>query len=414
MDKHPDIEAYVIDAITNIRAAGGTINSVVIASFFRGIVQAKAPEQHRAYKLSRSWCRWWFAQKFPWTYKKGTTSGQKLPVDWEEQVAAMAQRVSSASAQYKIEHPCFIINWDQTAVLLMQASKYSYAPMKEKQVPIVGHDEKRQITAVVASTMGGDLLPLQLIFKGQDTNKRQQKAVPTLHEVDRKRCSGWHLTQTANHWSSLESMKDYVRLIIVPWMQAKGREMHITHPHCVLLLDCWSVHKSEEFRSWMKKAYPAYHLVFVPAGCTGKAQPADVILQRPFKAGIVNEFTRWMTTEIHLLVKGGAAPSDVKVDTGLPLLKPLLVRWTWSSWRSLKDRRDMIVQGWAKCGLDVSLLKSARQAEAMRFCLSKPEELLGEEVQAESAMEPESEGEDEDEEKADLDVAGAMTACLSN
>ena len=34
MDKHPDLEAYVIDAITNIRAAGGTVNSVVIASFF--------------------------------------------------------------------------------------------------------------------------------------------------------------------------------------------------------------------------------------------------------------------------------------------------------------------------------------------------------------------------------------------
>ena len=42
----------------------------------------------------------------------------------------------------------------------------------------MGLEEKRQITAVVASTLGGDLLPLQLIFKGQDHNKKQQKSVP--------------------------------------------------------------------------------------------------------------------------------------------------------------------------------------------------------------------------------------------
>jgi hypothetical protein len=50
------------------------------------------------------------------------------------------------------------------------------------------------------------------------------------------------------------------------------------------------------------------------------------------------------------------------------------------------------------------------------FWLSRPEELLGEEVQEEAAtgMQPESDEEDEDAEKADLDVAGAMTACLSD
>ena len=84
----------------------------------------------------------------------------------------------------------------------------------------------------------------------------------------------------------------------------------------------------------------------MPAGCTGKAQPADVILQRPFKAGIVNEFTRWMTMEIHLMVKGGARASEVRVNTGMPTLKPKLVTWTWASWANLRQRKEMIVKGW--------------------------------------------------------------------
>ena len=33
----------------------------------------------------------------------------------------------------------------------------------------------------------------------------------------------------------------------------------------------------------MAEGYPSYHLVFIPADCTRKAQPADVGLQRPFK-----------------------------------------------------------------------------------------------------------------------------------
>jgi hypothetical protein len=62
MSQYPEVEAYVIDAITGIRAAGGTVNSVVISSFFRGFLQFKAPELLKEYKLSRRLCRWWFVQ----------------------------------------------------------------------------------------------------------------------------------------------------------------------------------------------------------------------------------------------------------------------------------------------------------------------------------------------------------------
>jgi hypothetical protein len=172
-------------------------------------------------------------------------------LDWEEQCAGMVKRVSATAAQYNILHPCFIINWDQTGVLLMSANNSTYADTKLRQVPMIGQDEKRQITAVVTSTLDGDLLPLQLIFSGQDHNKKQQKSVPSLNEVTTRRTRGWHLTQTENQWSSLESMKDLVRHIIRPWVDQKGRELNVHVPHCVLLLDCWSVHTGKEFREWM-------------------------------------------------------------------------------------------------------------------------------------------------------------------
>ena len=36
-----------------------------------------------------------------------------------------------------------------------------------KRVELVGIDDKRQITAVFAGTMGGHFLPIQLIYKGK-------------------------------------------------------------------------------------------------------------------------------------------------------------------------------------------------------------------------------------------------------
>ena len=58
----------------------------------------------------------------------------------------------------------------------------------------------------------------------------------------------------------------------------------------------------------------------------------------------------------------------------------------------------------------MGVLEKARQMEAMRLCLSRPEEVLGDKVQAERA---DSEGKDGDEEKADVDVAHLLNAFLN-
>ena len=417
MSTHPLVEAYVTDAIINIRGGGGTVNSLIVRAFFRGYCRLKEPALLRKFKLSRRWCRWWLNQKFPhWTYKRGTTAGQKLPPDAKEQVEAMGKRVAAAAAKYNITHPCFIVNWDQTAVLLQQASPYTMADKKVKQVPVTGKEEKRQITAVVTSTLGGDLLPLQLIFKGQDKTQSQQKAVPELNELMKRRTVGWHLTQTSNHWSSLQSMKDYIKKIIDPWMREKRKELQLkAQPHAVLILDCWSVHTGEEFRSWIQSTYPHYHLVYVPAGCTGIAQPADVILQRPLKAGIVNAFSYWMATEIHLLIKNGAAPNEVKVGTGMVRLKPLLVEWVWASWRDLKDKTALIVKGWAKCGLG-EVLVERKQIEGLMFIADNQQraEEMGKEEQQPviSVEEDDSDVEDEADVGEEADAETTMNACL--
>ena len=57
----------------------------------------------------------------------------------------------------------------------------------------------------------------------------------------------------------------------------------------------------------MKENYPFIKLVFVPGGCTGNFQPADVVLQRPLKLVLCKrplkqvlckKFHGWLTNQM--------------------------------------------------------------------------------------------------------------------
>ena len=60
-----------------------------------------------------------------------------------------------------------ILNWDQTAVNYVPVSNWTMAKEGTHKVAITGVDDKRQITLVLAASMTGKLLPLQLVYLGK-------------------------------------------------------------------------------------------------------------------------------------------------------------------------------------------------------------------------------------------------------
>jgi hypothetical protein len=426
---YTDLECHLINIFVKRRDAGMVVNSNVAVPIMRAVISQRAPQVLERMKLSRRWVRQWLRSKCGFTFKKGTTSGQKLPADWEAQVETMIDRAAGVVMRHKIAHPSLVINWDQSAVMLVPASKYTYHHKKNKHVSITGQDDKRQITMVVGGTLEGDLLPFQLVFAGQEANRQQHKAVPALHADTALRIKkeGWHLTQTPNHWSSQQSMRDYVDVIITPWVSAKREQHKCPDSHVLLLFDCWSVHKSKEFLDWMKGQYPMYHVVFIPAGCTGKAQPADVVMQRPLKCEITNQFLQW-TTEIMMAQMGtnSDAIPNFEISTSMGTLKPKVVGWALEAWTKLRKRKEMIFKGWAKIGFD-GIFNKERQQEALlrlfmkRIDIEKDDsesEIEDDIASASDDVEVEAEEEDcdeenaieEDEEEINMDVS--ISACL--
>ncbi|QRV72117.1 DDE superfamily endonuclease [Ceratobasidium sp. AG-Ba] len=93
-------------------------------------------------------------------------------------------------------------------------------------------------------------------------------------------------------------MKEWVDECVVPYANRKCQELgRLPTQKAILILDCWSVHKGEEFLTWMKASHPLIILVFVPAGCTLVAQPCDTQINRILKHLIKSACVEYLSQE---------------------------------------------------------------------------------------------------------------------
>ena len=57
--------------------------------------------------------------------------------------------------------------WGQTGVNYIPVSLWTMQGEGAKKVEIIAKDDKRQITVVIAGSLKGDTLPLQIIYQGK-------------------------------------------------------------------------------------------------------------------------------------------------------------------------------------------------------------------------------------------------------
>jgi hypothetical protein len=271
-------------------------------------------------------------------------------------------------------------------------------------VAVIGAEDKRQITACLASSLYGDLLPLQLIFTG--TTTRCHPAATAASNA-----ASIHITHSANHWSSLETMQDWVKQVLLPYAESCISTFKLrSDSHIVLMLDVWSVHKGEPFRRFLRTHHPRVHLVYIPANCTSKLQVADVTLQRPFKSSIRRNFDLWAANMLRQQMAAGAVVG-LKEHFGMPVLKPLLLQWCVESWKELQQRKDIIAEGWYKCVVSLyDVHDPNKRVEAMREVSEQALDPVPEPEGEEFAADEEEQDEDEevacstDEERDVLDL----------
>lgn len=130
--------------------------------------------------------------------------------------------------------------------------------------------------------------------------------------------------------------------IIAPYFNRKKAELGLPDSQCSMwMIDFWSVHKSEEFRGWMKKHHSNIILSFIPANLTGLAQPLDVGIQRVLKQSMKRSAHKDIVDETTRHLESGKPAASFKLDTTLGTLRDRAVGWMVKAYEDI-NRKDLI------------------------------------------------------------------------
>ncbi|GJE94761.1 hypothetical protein PsYK624_109330 [Phanerochaete sordida] len=155
-----------------------------------------------------------------------------------------------------------------------------------------------------------------------------------------------------SHFSTLKTMKEWMENVYVPYRDTVVREEGLpADQKSILFLDCYPVHLSEDFRTYIRSQHPNVFLVYVPAGCTGIFQPADVGLQRVIKHQLKQHALDFLVRSHADMLSDGIKPEDVRFTQSLPVLRDTSVDATVKVWHFLKGGNgpEIIRKAWEKC-----------------------------------------------------------------
>ena len=385
LEGQAEVENEIKVHIQSMREHGAVINLLVLRLVFKIVLEKRAPGLLANFKLSKMYLSRWMRDTMQYTWRVRTGAAAKLPADWRAQGVEMARRIGFAMQVYKV-HPSLVINMDQTGMMLAPVGSRTFELKGSKHVKVAAADDKRQITVCIASSLDGDLLPMQLIFQGKtDACHPPVTAAAQAAKV--------HITHSINHWSCQETMQQWITQLLTPYVARCAVQHNLpVDSHVVLVLDVWSVHKSEEFRLFLRTHHPHVHLVFVPPNCTSQLQVADVVLQRPFKYGVRKRFEHWAAELIREQIDAGQV-TGINDSLRMTVIKPMILQWCVESWErmSLSQGRELIKKGWDKCCVSLFNVHDSNLRQQVTEAACKQE------------LDPnhvpeESEGDDEDDE----------------
>ena len=231
-----------------------------------------------------------------------------------------------------------IINWDHTALHYVPVSSWTMQKKGSMRVPIAGIDDNRQVTVVLACSMSGEFLPTQVIYQGKSSRCLPSYKLP----------SDWDVTYTPNHWANEETSLQYLKKIILPFIELKRMELGLSASHPALVLfDHFRGQNTERCFNFLEDHH--IHHVLIPKNCTDQLQPLDVAVNKPVKDFMKAKFQKWYAEQVASQLKDNKGTQSV--DMRMSIKKPIGAQWLLSMFDHFKQRPDIIRNGFNRSGI---------------------------------------------------------------
>ena len=158
---------------------------------------------------------------------------------------------------------------------------------------------------VFAGSMAGDFLPIQLVYKG-----KTPRCLPNVESVP----EGWHLTYSPSHWSTEQTMRDYIQKIVVPYIEKMRQTSRLADNYPALLLfDNFKAQCTQELLTLLDDNF--INVLLIPPNCTDRLQPMDISVNKPAKDFLRGQFKSWYAKQVYSQFRGEneKAPIDMQL-----------------------------------------------------------------------------------------------------
>jgi hypothetical protein len=292
------------------------------------------------FRCSEAFVQKYLQRTVGWSIRHSTRAGRKIPDNVDEVLNDAFLRIAYTIKNNDVPSS-LVVNSDQGQLMYAQGSSVTYAPTGSKQVPTLGAEDKRAITMFLSVTNNGVMLPIQTIYKGLSSVSTPSTNSPSYPEAV---STGFlfEYSKTKTYWSTQETMRNFVNCILAPYFDSQKAKLGLPPDQCsIWLIDCWSVHRSEEFLVWMWKTHSTIIIIFVPAGCTGLFQPCDVGVQLPVKHSLKKSAHEDIVNEVLRQLEAGVSPQKVTIDSGIKVMRNRTVGWLWRAYSTV-NKPDII------------------------------------------------------------------------
>lgn len=315
------LDSKVIEYLHSLREAGGVVNTTLALAVARGVLRKNGPhllpENGGNVVLGRPWAQSLFRRE---GFKRRRATTGKIPFR-KNFIAEQRLRFTAEIAKHVGENDVsrrLIINWDQTSLKFVPTGQWTMEKQGTVKVPISGMSDKRCITAVVAGCADGTMLPFQLIYGGKTERCHPSVPLPT----------GTHVTHNPSHYANEETMLEYAKQILLPYLNKTREQLGNAEMPAVLIFDSFRGHTTEA----VHKALLEMNCICVPvpANLTDHLQPMDLGVNKPIKDFLKNKFVSWFATKVQ---EAEEVARPLKTDHVMELLKSIsLLRDTHAGW----------------------------------------------------------------------------------
>ena len=326
--------------LTTLRKAGAVINTAIVLACAEGVVKSEDSNLLACngghIVLTRDWGKS-ILRRMGFVKRRASTSAKVSVENFEVLKAQYLFDIKVIIEMEEIPYE-LVINWDQTAIHYVPVGSWTMEKEGAQRVEIVGKDDKRQITAVLAGSLTGDFLPPQLVYQGMT-----KRCIPTVNFPQ-----DWDITFSSNHWSNENTMEDYILKILVPYIVNKRKELKLREDQRALVIfDQFKGQITDKILSLLEQNN--LDIVIVPANCTDRLQPMDVSVNKAVKTFLRQQFQEWYAHEICKQIKDAMDVSTV--DLKLSRVKPLGAQWMIRLYDYLKKNPDIIRNGFKGAGI---------------------------------------------------------------